>query len=204
VCVHSAFGPPDRAPMNSAMATIGFAGWLAAAQFGDETGFGMLWRELNPAVLRYLQVAASDAAEDLASETWLQVVRGLKEFRGDEAGFRSWVFTIARHKVHDWHRQQGRRVAAHLDDAAASALRAADDTEEAALETLGTDAALRLIRALPPDQAELLLLRLVAGLEVAEVARILHKSPGAVRVGTHRALQRLRALVTSEPAMVTL
>jgi RNA polymerase sigma-70 factor (ECF subfamily) len=186
------------------MGTTGFTGWLVAAQFGDETGFGMLWRELNPAVMRYLQVAAGDAAEDLASETWLQVVRGLKDFRGDEPGFRSWVFTIARHKVHDWHRQRGRRAAAHLDDAAAAALRAADDTEEAALETLGTDAALRLIRALPPDQAELLLLRLVVGLEVADVARLLHKSPGAVRVGTHRALQRLRALAAPEPAMVTL
>ena len=175
-----------------------FEGHLVAAQFGDETGYAMLWRELNPPLLRYLQVAAAGAAEDLASETWLQVVRGLKDFRGDEAGFRSWLFTIARHKAHDWHRQQGRRPTAPLDDVAAAAIQGSDNTEESAIAAMGTQAALKLIGSLPPDQAELLILRVVAGLEVADVARIVHKSPGAVRVGTHRALHRLRQLLADD------
>ena len=188
-----------------------FEGHLVAAQFGDETGYAMLWRALNPPLLRYLQVAAAGAAEDLASETWLQVVRGLKEFRGDEAGFRSWLFTIARHKAHDWHRQQGRRPTAPLEDVATAAIQGPDDTEELAMAAMGTQAALKLIGSLPPDQAELLILRLVAGLEVADVARIVHKSPGAVRVGTHRALHRLRRDLADQafeqtyaPAVVTL
>jgi RNA polymerase sigma-70 factor, ECF subfamily len=186
------------------MGATGFGESLAAAQFGDEASFAMLWCELNPAVLRYLRVASPAASEDLASETWLQVVRGLKEFRGDEQGFRAWVFTIARHKVHDWYRQQGRRQADHLDDATAAAMPADDDTERAVLESLGTDDALRLIGSLPSDQAELLMLRLVAGLEVAEVARIVRKSPGAVRVGTHRALRRLHAAMSDLHPVVTL
>ncbi len=158
----------------------------------------MLWRELNPPLLRYLQVAVGGAADDLASETWLQVVRGLKEFRGDETGFRSWLFTIARHKAHDWHRQQGRRPTSPLNDLAAAAIRGTDDTEESAIAAIGTQAALKLIASLPPDQAELLILRLVAGLEVADVAGIVRKSPGAVRVGTHRALHRLRQVLADE------
>ena len=93
------------------------------------------------------------SAEDLASETWLQVVRGLKAFRGDEAGFRSWLFTIARHKAHDWHRQQGRRPTASLNDEAAAAIPGSDDTEESAISARGMQDAMKMIRSLPPDLA---------------------------------------------------
>ena len=82
---------------------------LAAAQAGDEQAFAVLWRELQPAVLRYLRVAAPVAAEDLAADTWVSVIRGLARFRGDEQAFRAWVFMVARHRVIDWRRQAVRR-----------------------------------------------------------------------------------------------
>jgi RNA polymerase sigma-70 factor (ECF subfamily) len=69
----------------------------------------VLWRELQPAVLRYFQVAAAQAAEDLAADTWMSVIRGLGRFRGDERAFRAWVFTVARHRAMDWRRQATRR-----------------------------------------------------------------------------------------------
>jgi len=55
---------------------------LTAAQSGSEAALTLLWRDANPALLRYLRVIAPDAAEDIAAETWLQVVRGLPGFRG--------------------------------------------------------------------------------------------------------------------------
>ncbi|HEX7105467.1 MAG TPA: sigma factor-like helix-turn-helix DNA-binding protein, partial [Acidothermaceae bacterium] len=58
-----------------------------------------------------------------------------------------------------------------------------------------TEAALALIAKLPPEQAEIIVLRVVAGLEVADVARVVRKSPGSVRVTTHRALRKLRELL---------
>ena len=64
----------------------GFAEVLAAAQEGSEAAFSRLWRDGNPALLRYVRVVASEAAEDVAADTWLQVVRGLTGFRGDEPG----------------------------------------------------------------------------------------------------------------------
>ena len=82
-----------------------FALQLAAARDGDDAGFAVLWRALQPPLLRYLIVAAGDAAEDLASETWMRVARDLGSFTGDERGFRSWVFTIARHRLLDWRRR---------------------------------------------------------------------------------------------------
>lgn len=81
---------------------------LAAAQDGSEAAFARLWRDGNPTLLRYLRVAAPDCAEDVAGETWLQVVRGLPAFRGDEHAWRSWLFTIARRRTLDEHRRRSR------------------------------------------------------------------------------------------------
>src|SRR6202161_4208301 len=62
-----------------------FPAVLAAAQEGSEAAFTRLWLDANPALLRYLRVIAPESAEDAAAETWVQVVRGLRRFRGGEA-----------------------------------------------------------------------------------------------------------------------
>src|SRR4030095_3094952 len=145
-----------------------FEAVLAAAAGGDEPAFGILWRDLQPGLLRYLNALAPGAGEDLASETWLRVVDGLARFSGDERAFRAWVFTVARHRAVDrWRRGTRRR----------------DDTPP--------EAPVALLSPLPRDQAEVILLRVVAGLDVAQVATITGKRPGTVRVLAHRALRRL-------------
>jgi RNA polymerase sigma-70 factor, ECF subfamily len=178
-----------------------FPAVLAAAQHGDEQAFSVLWRDLQPAILRYLRVAAPEAAEDLAADTWVSVIRGLPRFRGDEPGFRALVFTAARHRALDWRRQSTRRQLQlvpieDLDDRPAP-----DDPAETVLEAQSTRAALALIAELPRNQAEVVALRMVAGLDVAQVARIVGKRPGAVRTLTHRGLRRLaQRLQTVEPS----
>jgi RNA polymerase sigma-70 factor, ECF subfamily len=168
-----------------------FPAVLAAAQQGDEQAFAVIWRELQPAVLRYLRVAAPAAAEDLAADTWVSVVRGLDRFRGDEQRFRGWVFTAARHRAVDWHRQSSRQPTVTLPVELLGDRAAADDPAAEAVELQSTRTALRLIAELPHDQAEVVALRVVGGLDVAEVARIVGKRPGAVRVLAHRGLRRL-------------
>jgi RNA polymerase sigma-70 factor, ECF subfamily len=168
-----------------------FPAVLAAAQRGDERAFAELWRDLQPAVLRYLRVAAPAAAEDLAADTWVSVIRGLARFRGDEPGFRALVFTAARHRALDWRRQASRRQAAAVSVEALYDRPAPDDPAEAALEAQSTRAALALIAELPRNQAEVVALRMVAGLDVAQVAKLVGKRPGAVRTLTHRGLRRL-------------
>lgn len=59
-----------------------FPAVLAAAQQGSEAAFTRLWLDANPALMRYLRVIAPDAAEDVAADTWVQVVRGLPFPRG--------------------------------------------------------------------------------------------------------------------------
>ena len=91
-----------------------FPAVLMAAAGGDEDAFGMLWYDLQPRLVRYFKVIAPGAAEDLASETWVAVIRGIGRFQGDEAAFRAWVFTIARHKARDGWRRAARKPVQEL------------------------------------------------------------------------------------------
>ena len=168
-----------------------FAGLLSAAARGDERAFGVLWRDLQPRLLRYFTVVAPGAAEDLASETWLGVVRAIGRFQGDEPAFRAWVFTIARHQVVDWKRRSARTTAENVPVAGLADRAAPDDPAAVALEGISTRAALDLVATLPPDQAEAITLRVVVGLDVGRVAAIMGRPPGTVRVLAHRGLRRL-------------
>jgi RNA polymerase sigma-70 factor, ECF subfamily len=159
---------------------------LRAAQQGDAAGFATLWRSLHPNVLRYLRVLAGDHAEDAASETWLHVIRDLHRFEGTAAEFRGWLFRIARHRGID----EKRRVS-RTRETAAPPTQAAPDAAAQAAEGASTAWALGVIAGLPTDQAEAVMLRVVAGLDVATTADILGKKPGAVRIATMRGLRRL-------------
>jgi RNA polymerase sigma-70 factor, ECF subfamily len=167
---------------------------LDLARSGDEAGFVQLWRALQPPLLRYLTVRGNDAPEDLAAETWLQVVRDLHSFRGRSADFRAWLFTVARHRAIDHGRARASRPVVPVADPVGSGLtRGAShpSAEQDAAEREATATALRLVASLPPEQAEMVMLRVVAGLDVATVAGLVGKTPGAVRVAVHRALKSL-------------
>jgi RNA polymerase sigma-70 factor (ECF subfamily) len=74
---------------------------LAHARAGDESGFLMLWTDLNPRLLRYLRVLGCGDPDDVASQAWLQAIRDLERLRGNAADFRGWLFTVARHRAVD-------------------------------------------------------------------------------------------------------
>jgi len=164
-----------------------FAAVLTAAQQGDEAAFARLWHDGQPALLRYLHVIAPDGAEDIASETWTQVVRGLTRFRGNEQNWRAWLFTTARRRVID-------QTLPDLALADLPGLRS-PDAADLALENLATRAAMGVIERLPPLQAEVIMLRVVAGLDTEAVGLLLGRSPGAIRIAAHRGLHRLASLL---------
>ena len=174
-----------------------FGATLAKAQHGDEAAFACIFRDVQPALLRYLRVIAPEAADDVAGDTWEQVVDGLTRFRGDESSFRAWLFTIARHRAADWGRRRSRRRAVALEESGAAELLTSPDAADVALDRMSTRAAVAAVAALPRDQAEIILLRVLAGLDTHQVARIVGKSPGAVRVAAHRGLRRLASMANS-------
>lgn len=180
-----------------------FEAVLAGARAGAEWAVAVLYREFHPRLLRYLRAQEPVEGEDLAAEAWLDAARGLHRFEGDERAFQRWIFTIARRRLIDFRRRKGRSARA------VGALRELvdpPDLEGAGAPVLAaseTQAALARIASLPSDQAEVVLLRVVAGLEVADVARILGKKPGTVRVLQHRALHRLAEQLAREGRAVT-
>ena len=165
-------------------------GALARAQSGDEAGFLELWRQLQPRLLRYLRVLNCADADDVASETWLAVVRDLPRFRGGEEDFRRWLFTIGRHRAIDDARARLRRPAIPMPETIA-AVADEDLVEDQVLHLLSVKRAVSLLGTLPADQAEAVALRVLAGLDTSAVAGLLGKSPGAVRVALHRGLRAL-------------
>jgi RNA polymerase sigma-70 factor (ECF subfamily) len=164
---------------------------VARAQDGDETAFAVAYRLVQPGLLGYLRGLVGEDAEDVASDAWLEIARDLGRFRGDGAGFRGWTATIARHRALDHLRRlRVRPQAAPLEQDALN-VPGPLSTHDQALETLSTERALELVRSLPRDQAEAVLLRVVLGLDGPAAARVLGKRPGAVRTAAHRGLKRL-------------
>jgi RNA polymerase sigma-70 factor, ECF subfamily len=173
-----------------------FAIRLAQAKAGDEAAFSALWRDANPALVRYLRVMTPEHAEDVAAEAWINVLRGLAQFTGDEAAWRAWLFTTARRRALDQVRHRSRHPSEPLDDIHAAELPRTADAEQLALDNIATERAIALVSRLPDHQAEVVMLRVVAGLETDVVAQMLDSTPGAVRVAAHRGLKRLATLLS--------
>jgi RNA polymerase sigma-70 factor (ECF subfamily) len=166
---------------------------------GDGDAFRVVYRVVHAPLLRYLEVLVGpNDAEDVASETWGQACRDLGRFEGDADGFRGWITTIGRHRALDLLRLRSRRIRADQD------LTGVDppdsvDTEAAMLEGFTTRAALAVIRSLPRDQAEAVMLRAVMGLDARSAGAVLGKRPGAVRSAAHRGLATLARRLESRP-----
>ena len=166
---------------------------------GDPEAFRLVYRSVQAPLLRYLEVLVGrDDAEDVASETWGQAVRDLGRFHGDADGFRGWVTTIGRHRALDLLRQRSRRIRADRD---LTGVDVADpvDLEIRVAEVLTTEAAIDVIRSLPRDQAEAVMLRAVMGLDAKTASAVLGKRPGAVRSAAQRGLRSLEASLHTRP-----
>jgi RNA polymerase sigma-70 factor, ECF subfamily len=174
-----------------------FVETLEAAQRGQEWALAATWRAFNPPLLRFLRARDPVAAEDIASETWIRAARSLGAFEGTEVEFRAWLFTIARRAAIDWQRRRARRpTTVALDNVAE--VEHHDDPADRAAGGAELERLLAFVARLPADQAEVVLLRVIAGLDVAAVGEILGKRPGTVRVMQHRALRRLAEMLDAE------
>ncbi len=162
---------------------------LTRAQAANKDALADIWRQWQPRLLRFLRARNTLGPEDIASIVWIHVAKGIKRFEGDEQDFTAWLFTIARRRVVDETRKWSRRpheVSSPFEDRA----------DEDAIDVRdGLEWALDQIRMLPPDQAEAVLLRVLADLDVTRAAQVMGMSEGNVRVLTHRGLKRLAELV---------
>ena len=164
---------------------------VEAAQGGSVSAFERLYRAMAAPVVSYLRWHRVSDPDGLTNDVFAQVHRKISSFQGDEQGFRSWVFTIAHHRMIDDRRRSQRQpfVAGEVE---VEDHRAMGDVEEDAFAVLGYDRVREMLTVLSPDQRAVVLLRVVADLSVEEVARILGKREGAVKALQHRAMGALR------------
>lgn len=168
-----------------------FSAVLAAAQTGAGWGSASLWVEYSPAVAAFLRARGAREPEDLTSEVFIAVFDRLPTFVGDEAQFRSFLFSVAYRRLVDEFRTRTRRGENERWDAETDT-RGTPSAEQNAIDRAGHNETLSLLDALPSDQRDVMVLRIVSDLTVEQIAEVLDKRPGAVKALQRRALERLR------------
>lgn len=167
---------------------------MARVRAGDAQAFTALYERHAAALLTFLTRLTGDPrlGEDLLQETFVRLYRS-REAYAATGRFRAFLFTIARRLVIDWRRS---RQATWLEEA--EALDTLEAPERAEHRAEAGDLAERLeaaLRRLPASQREIVLLSRYAELSAEQIAQVTGSTPGAVRVGLHRALRRLRQLI---------
>src|SRR5438874_1975745 len=123
----------------------GFDEVLEASRAGAAWGLTAVYRDLHPPILRYLRAMEPSEADDLAADTWVDIVRSLQRFQGDEHGFRAWAFTIARRRLLDFRRMKARRQTDPTSPEALIEFGDTGDVEREVMDALDTQAALTRI-----------------------------------------------------------
>lgn len=157
--------------------------------------FERLYRWLAPQVTNFAAARGVEDAEGLTNEVFLRVFRQIGTFEGDGDAFRSWIFAIARNQVIDAHRAASRRPRVTGADVPEMAV---DGADTQALRSLGHERVHRLLAVLSDDQRDVILLRMVADLSLAQVSTVIDKPVSAVKALQRRGLRRLQSEILSE------
>jgi RNA polymerase sigma-70 factor (ECF subfamily) len=170
--------------------------WARAA---EPRGFECLFRIFGPSVAGYLRMHHVGDPDGTANEVFVRAFRSLHTFRGDASRFRAWLFTIAHHASVDDARRRRRRIRELPLETISEPVDG--QAEDAALHVLARERVRHLLDGLSADQRDVLVLRIVADLSVAETAAALGKSYEAVKALQRRGLAALAAAVSSQEAV---
>lgn len=176
---------------------------VAAAIAGDDVATARLLATIRPLVVRYCRARVGRhersfaSADDVAQEVCLAVLTALPSYHDQGRPFLAFVYGIAQHKVADAHRAAARNRSDPVPEVPDGVSEVAGP-EQRALRFELNERLARLLDVLPAKQREIVVLRVVVGLSAEETAAAVGSTPGAVRVAQHRALGRLRRLLTGE------
>jgi RNA polymerase sigma-70 factor, ECF subfamily len=167
---------------------------IKRAQEGDLETIGRLYETYHLNVYRFLYYRVGDqaAAEDLTSEVFIRMLRFISGFKPPSASFQAWLFQIARNLAIDHHRRQKLRDYLPLEDHLASRGENLDRTVERSLTSESLQTALTKLN---DEQRDVIIMRFIAGMPIAEVAKALHKSENSIKGLQRRGLTALREIL---------
>jgi len=166
---------------------------LARASQDDKDAFGELYERYADRIFNYIYYRTGNVhdAEDLAARVFQRAMNHIQNYIDRGVPFSAWLYRIAHNLVANWHRDRSRKQEIPLDDLPILPSRS-DHPEISLVRTEEQDALLRLIRRLPPERQNLLILKFVENLSNAEIGQIMGRSEGAVKSLYHRTLLSLR------------
>lgn len=167
---------------------------LAQAGQGNQEAFGVLYELYVGRIYNYIYYRTGNPydAEDLTARVFFRAMHHIKTYQNRGLPFSAWLYRIAHNLVANWHRDNSRRPEIPLDDGLLTRQRGEDHPETALLQNEERERLLRLIRRLPPDRQQLLILKFVEHLSNSEIGQIMGRTEGAVKSLYHRTLLALR------------
>ncbi|MGB9639334.1 MAG: RNA polymerase sigma factor [Anaerolineales bacterium] len=166
---------------------------LKRAASGEQEAFGYLYEKYVTRIYNYIfyRTGNSADAEDLTAKVFLRAMRHIRSYQDLGLPFSAWLYRIAHNLVANWHRDNGRKKEIPLDEGLTSIpLTKHPETEVVYLEE--QERLLRIIRKLPAERQQLIILKFVEQLPNSEIGQIMGKSEGAIKSLYHRTLLSLR------------
>jgi RNA polymerase sigma-70 factor (ECF subfamily) len=166
---------------------------LARASQGDQVAFGELYERYIDRIFNYVYYRTGNThdAEDLTARVFQRAMNHIHNYTDRGVPFSAWLYRIAHNLVANWHRDRSRRQEIPIADIPVLPAKG-DHPESSLVRTEEQDALLRLIRRLPPERQQLLILKFVENLSNAEIGQIMGRSEGAIKSLYHRTLLALR------------
>ena len=166
------------------------------ARKGDSEAFGMLYDHYQGSVYRFLfyRTRSSTLAEDLTSETFFRALRSMQSFRWQGKDFGAWLMTIARNLATDHFKAGRTRLELTTEDMGLHD-DATEGPETAVLASLTNEILLKALTELPAEQKDCLIMRFLQGMSIAETAKVLGRSEGAVKQLQLRGVRNLAKLM---------
>ncbi|MBN8654644.1 MAG: sigma-70 family RNA polymerase sigma factor [Anaerolineae bacterium] len=166
---------------------------LARASQGDKDAFGALYERYAERIFNYVYYRTGNQhdAEDLTARVFQRAMNHIRNYTDRGVPFSAWLYRIAHNLVANWHRDRSRKQEIAIDDLPVLPTKG-DHPERNLVRSQEQEALLRMIRKLPPERQNLLILKFVENMSNAEIGNIMGRSEGAVKSLYHRTLLTLR------------
>lgn len=166
---------------------------LERAILGDSEAFGSLYEKYVTRIFNYVyyRTGNSHDAEDLTERVFIRALKHIGRYKNRGLPFSTWLYRIAHNLVANWHRDNSRRLEVPLDETTVW-IHHADIPEHELLRSEERDRLFEVVRCLPEDRQQLIILKFVERLSNAEIGVIMSRTEGAIKSLYHRTLLSIR------------